>query len=66
MSTYFTEASFKFLRALARHNERAWFLDHKAEYETHVRAPFLRLLTDLQPALAPFVDLLSAALALEF
>jgi len=52
MSTYFTEASFKFLRALARHNERAWFLDHKAEYETHVRAPFLRLLTDLQPALA--------------
>jgi uncharacterized protein (TIGR02453 family) len=52
MTTYFTEGSFKFLRALARHNERAWFLAHKADYETHVRAPFLRLLTDLQPALA--------------
>ena len=52
MTTYFTEGSFKFLRALARNNERAWFLAHKADYETHVRAPFLRLLTDLQPALA--------------
>ncbi|MCC8363415.1 DUF2461 domain-containing protein [Lysobacter sp. A6] len=52
MSTYFTEASFKFLRGLARHNEREWFLAHKADYETHVRAPFQRLLTDLQPALA--------------
>ena len=52
MTTYFTEASFKFLRGLARHNERAWFLDHKAEYETHVRAPFQRLLTDLAPSLA--------------
>jgi uncharacterized protein (TIGR02453 family) len=52
MTTYFTEASFKFLRGLARHNERAWFLDHKADYETHVRAPFQRLLADLAPALA--------------
>lgn len=52
MSTYFTEASFKFLRGLARHNAREWFLAHKADYETHVRAPFQRLLTDLQPALA--------------
>ena len=52
MSAYFSDASFKFLRGLARHNERAWFLDHKAEYEAHVRTPFQRLLTDLQPALA--------------
>lgn len=52
MPTYFTDASFRFLRALARHNERAWFQAHKADYETHVRAPFQRLLTDLQPALA--------------
>ncbi|MFX6567388.1 DUF2461 family protein, partial [Acinetobacter baumannii] len=40
MPTYFTDASFRFLRALARHNERAWFQAHKADYETHVRAPF--------------------------
>jgi uncharacterized protein (TIGR02453 family) len=52
MSTYFSEASFKFLRGLARHNEREWFQAHKADYEEHVRGPFLRLLTDLQPALA--------------
>jgi uncharacterized protein (TIGR02453 family) len=51
MTTYFSEASFKFLRALARHNEREWFHAHKADYESHVRGPFLRLLTDLQPAL---------------
>ena len=52
MSTYFTDKSFKFLRSLARHNERAWFLDHKADYDAHVRAPFQRLLTDLQPIVA--------------
>ena len=50
--TYFTERSFRFLRGLARHNERAWFLAHKDAYEADVRAPFQRLLVDLQPALA--------------
>ena len=52
MSTYFSDASFKFLRGLARHNDKTWFAAHKADYEAHVRAPFLRLLTDLQPDLA--------------
>lgn len=52
MSTYFTARSLAFLRALARHNERAWFHAHKADYAQHVRAPFQRLLEDLQPALA--------------
>lgn len=52
MSSYFSEASFKFLRGLARHNDREWFHAHKPDYETHVRAPFQRLLTDLQPVLA--------------
>lgn len=51
MSTHFSDASFRFLRALARHNEREWFLAHKADYEAHVREPFQRLLVDLQPAL---------------
>ncbi|MCA1714513.1 MAG: DUF2461 domain-containing protein [Gammaproteobacteria bacterium] len=51
MTSYFTDPTFKFLRGLARHNERAWFLAHKADYETHVRAPFQRLLTELQPDL---------------
>lgn len=52
MSTYFSDASFKFLRSLARHNDKAWFNDHRQQYEDHVRQPFLRLLGDLQPALA--------------
>jgi uncharacterized protein (TIGR02453 family) len=50
-STYFTDKTFKFQRALARNNNREWFQDHKAEYETFLRQPFLRLITDLQPAL---------------
>ncbi|MDR1075853.1 MAG: DUF2461 domain-containing protein [Xanthomonadaceae bacterium] len=52
MSTYFTQASLKFLRGLARNNERSWFHTHKPEYEAHVRQPFQRLLADLQPDLA--------------
>lgn len=52
MSGYFSDAGFKFLRALGRNNSREWFHAHKGDYETHVRAPFQRLLTDLQPVLA--------------
>lgn len=52
MSRYFSDASFKFLRGLARHNEREWFQAHKADYDENVRGPFQRLLTDLQPVLA--------------
>lgn len=51
MTPYFTDKSFRFLRGLARHNDRDWFAAHKAEYETHLREPFLRLIGDLQPAL---------------
>lgn len=49
MTTYFSDRTFRFLRALARHNERAWFHAHKADYEAHVREPFRRLLADLHP-----------------
>jgi uncharacterized protein (TIGR02453 family) len=52
MSSYFSDKSFRFLRSLARNNNRAWFLAHKPDYETHVRIPFQKLLLDLQPALA--------------
>lgn len=52
MSTYFSDKTFKFLRALGRNNNRDWFTAHKADYETHLRQPFLRLITDLQPDLA--------------
>jgi uncharacterized protein (TIGR02453 family) len=52
MSAYFDERAFRFLRGIARHNERDWYLAHKADYEAHVRGPFQQLLTDLRPALA--------------
>lgn len=44
---YFTPATFKFLRNLARHNERPWFEAHRAEYEEHVKAASLRLIGDM-------------------
>ena len=57
MSTYFSDASFKFLRSLALHNDKTWFNAHRTQYENHVRQPFLRLLTDLF-GFVPFVPLL--------
>lgn len=44
---YFTPGTFRFLRALARNNDREWFAAHKSEYETQLRAPYLRLIADL-------------------
>jgi uncharacterized protein (TIGR02453 family) len=50
-SAHFTPQTFKFLRALARHNERDWFKAHQAEYERDVREPFLALISALQAPL---------------
>ncbi|HKZ09825.1 MAG TPA: DUF2461 domain-containing protein [Rhodanobacteraceae bacterium] len=49
---YFSPATFKFLRALQRHNNRTWFKAHQHAYETHVRGPYLQLITDLQAPVA--------------
>lgn len=51
MSTYFSDKTFRFLRGLARHNDREWFAAHRGDYEQHLKAPFQRLITDLQPEL---------------
>lgn len=51
-TTYFSPATFKFLRALARNNNRTWFTANKASYERHVREPYLQLIADLQAPLA--------------
>lgn len=50
--SYFTPAGFRFLRELAKNNNRTWFHANKARYESVVREPMLRLIGDLQPALA--------------
>lgn len=49
---YFSPATFRFLRALARHNNRTWFKAHQDDYETHVRGPYLQLIADLAAPLA--------------
>ena len=52
----FTPQTLAFLRQLARHNDREWFREHRADYETHVRGPMIalieRLAADL-PGIAP-------------
>jgi uncharacterized protein (TIGR02453 family) len=49
---YFTPELFRFLRELAAHNDRDWFMANKTRYEESVRDPFLRFLVDLAPRLA--------------
>lgn len=55
-SPYFTDDTFKFLRQLARNNDRDWFIRNKERYEASVRGPALRLITDLGD---PFKDISS-------
>jgi uncharacterized protein (TIGR02453 family) len=49
---HFTARSLKFLTDLSENNSREWFMPRKADYESHVRAPFLALIEAMQPALA--------------
>ena len=49
---YFTQATFRFLSQLSRHNNRTWFKANQLRYERDVREPFLALIADLQPHLA--------------
>ena len=51
-AAYFTPQTFKFLRELAKNNNRDWFQANKPRFEEHVRDPFLRLIGDLQGPLA--------------
>lgn len=44
---YFNNASLKFLRDLAKNNNREWFAANKPRYEANVRDPFLNLIGDL-------------------
>lgn len=50
--TRFSDKTFRFLRALARNNNREWFHAHKGDYEQHLKAPFQQLMLELQPELA--------------
>jgi uncharacterized protein (TIGR02453 family) len=49
---YFSPATFRFLRALGRNNNRTWFKAHQDDYEAQVRGPYLQLISDLQLPIA--------------
>jgi uncharacterized protein (TIGR02453 family) len=51
-TAYVTAETFRFLRELARNNNREWFAANKARYETTTRDPFLLLIGDLAEPLA--------------
>lgn len=52
MTAYFSPAMFRFLRDLARNNNREWFAANKPRYEQDLRQPYLQLIADLQAPLA--------------
>jgi uncharacterized protein (TIGR02453 family) len=43
----FTPGTLTFLRSLKRHNDRAWFHAHKAEYEANVKGPMVAVIERL-------------------
>jgi len=49
----FADTRGAFFSALTLHNDRDWFLAHKAEYEAGWRAPMQALLEELRARLAP-------------
>lgn len=50
--TYFTPATMRFFRQLAKNNNRDWFEANKARFESDVREPFQALITDLAAPLS--------------
>jgi uncharacterized protein (TIGR02453 family) len=43
----FTSKTVAFLRALKKHNDRAWFHAHRAEYDQHCRGPMIAIVDRL-------------------
>ena len=48
----FATATLTFLRGLKRHNDRAWFEAHRAEYEAVVKQPMRHLIEEMDVRLA--------------
>ena len=54
MAVHFTEEALKFLRGLARHNDREWFGARKEIYESRLKAPLLALIAEINESLLTF------------
>jgi len=50
----FSTATLTFLRGLKRHNDRAWFEAHRAEYEADVKQPMRELIEEMDIRLTRF------------
>ncbi|MGH9600476.1 MAG: DUF2461 domain-containing protein [Terracidiphilus sp.] len=51
---YLRSEALKFLRGLARHNDRAWFTPRKAIYEAELKEPMLAILRKVTDAMLDF------------
>jgi uncharacterized protein (TIGR02453 family) len=51
---HLTEESMKFLRGLARNNDREWFEDRREVYERALKAPMLALVEEISAAMEGF------------
>jgi uncharacterized protein (TIGR02453 family) len=51
---YFRPAALKFLRNLAKHNDRAWFQPRKAQFEAELREPMLAIVRKITEAMMDF------------
>ena len=54
MATFFTPEAMKFLRGLARNNDREWFEARREVYERALKAPMLALVDEINAAMAEF------------
>ena len=54
MPVHFSENALKFLRGLARHNDREWFGARKTIYETELKAPMHALIGEINEAFLDF------------
>ena len=52
VKAHFDAALFRFLKDLKANNERAWFQEHKARFETGARNPMLAFIADFSAPLA--------------
>jgi uncharacterized protein (TIGR02453 family) len=54
MPTYFTPETMKFLRGLARNNDREWFEARRTTYERALKAPMLALVEEINASMIDF------------
>jgi uncharacterized protein (TIGR02453 family) len=54
MATHFTPEALKFLRGLARNNDRDWFEPRRDIFEREIKAPMLAVVAEINDALAAF------------